>query len=122
MDVKYVSVTKTGKAAGRFKYFEIKYGSNAEELGERMGAGILYIGATRDEVKCVGAEVRSVKDEVKASRQDIQAMHSDMNTRFDTLDEKYGVIGKQMTRIVDHMVGEEQPKPKKRKSSRKLAE
>ena len=114
IDVKNVSVIKTGKAAGKFKYFEIKYGRMAEEIGDRMGAGILYMGATRDEVRCV-------KDEVKASRQDIQAMHGDMNTRFDTLDTKYGVIGKQMTRLVNHMVGEEQ-KPKKRKAARKLAE
>ena len=100
IDVKNVSVIKTGKAAGKFKYFEIKYGSTAEEIGDRMGAGVLYIGRVE------GA---------------VNSMHSDINIRFDTLDEKYGVISKQMTRLVDHMVGEE-PKPKKQKAARKLVE
>jgi len=117
IDVKNVSVIKTGKAAGKFKYFDIKYGSTSEEIGDRMGAGILYMGATRD-------EVRSVKDEVKASRQDTKAMHADlkggfkqtnngltevknevksmhgdMNTRFDTLETRYGEIGQDIKTV-----------------------
>jgi acylphosphatase len=68
IDVENVSVVKTGKAAGKFEYFDIKYGSPEEELGERMGAGILYMAATRDEVK--------------ASRKDNKAMHADLKGGF----------------------------------------
>jgi hypothetical protein len=73
--VNEVNIIETKKSTAEFEYFDIKYGSAEEELGERMGAGILYMAATRDEVK---------------------SMHTDMNTRFDTLDTKYGEFGKDM--------------------------
>lgn len=75
IDVNDVKIIETKKSTGEFEYFDIKYGSAEEELGERMGAGILYMAATRDEVK---------------------SMHTDMNTRFDTLDSKYGEFGRDM--------------------------
>ena len=73
--VKNVRIVKTGKASGKLKYFDIKYGSTPEEIGDRMGAGRLYIGRVE------GA---------------VDSMHTDINTRFDNLDSKYGEFGKDM--------------------------
>ncbi|MDO9537499.1 MAG: acylphosphatase [Thermoplasmata archaeon] len=78
IDVNEVKTLETKNSTDEFEYFDIKYGSAEEELGERMGAGILYMAATRDEVK---------------------SMHTDMNTRFDTLDSKYGEFGKDVKAI-----------------------
>ena len=35
---------------GEFKVFKIKYGEVAEELGDRMGAALLYLGATNQKI------------------------------------------------------------------------
>lgn len=91
-----------GKAPKGFKGFKIDYSGVDPQIEnlERSEMGIVALGV-------VGSNIK--------------AMHGDMNKRFDTLDTKYGQISKQMTRLVDHMVGDE-PKPKRRKSARKLAE
>jgi acylphosphatase len=109
IDVENVNVAKTGKAAGKFKYFEIKYGNTAEEIGDRMGAGILYMGATRDEVKASRKDIRAMHTDLKTEMKGgfnkvegaVTAMHSDVNMRFDSLDKKYGAIGQRMEKIED---------------------
>jgi acylphosphatase len=74
IDVKEVNVTKEGDYKGEFEYFDIKYGSLEEELGERMGTGIVYAGATWTETKAV--------------RGDIKAMHTDLKEGFKTTREE----------------------------------
>ncbi|MEW5937841.1 MAG: hypothetical protein AB1665_08515, partial [Candidatus Thermoplasmatota archaeon] len=64
-------------------YFEVRRGDMTEELGERLDMAVLYLDATKEELK---QEMRTgfcaVKDEVKASRQDIKAMHTDLKAGF----------------------------------------
>ncbi|MBA3045526.1 MAG: acylphosphatase [Candidatus Thermoplasmatota archaeon] len=106
IDVEDVNIVETLDPTGEFEFFDIKYGSTEEELGDRMGAGILYMAATRDEVKQVGKKVECVKDEVKASRQDIKevgqkvegvssdirAMHTDLKEGFAETKEGLGRV------------------------------
>jgi acylphosphatase len=41
---------------GEFKVFKIKYGEVVEELGDRMGAALLYLGATNQKIDAGRAE------------------------------------------------------------------
>jgi len=121
IDVDEIQVVETAEPTGEFQYFDIKRGEMAEELGERLDVSILYLDATREELK---GEMRIVGEKVDGVGQKIDSMHTDMNTRFDTLDTKYGEIGVKMTtlehnigdltwqikRLVDHVVGEDEKK------------
>ena len=73
IDVEEVNVIKESDYKGEFEYFDIKYGALEEELGERMGVGIAYAGATWEETK--------------ATREDINAMHKDLKEGFKGMDE-----------------------------------
>ena len=50
----FIEVVETsleyGAPTGEFKVFKIKYGEVAEELGDRMGAALLYLGATNQKI------------------------------------------------------------------------
>jgi len=110
VDVKNVKVVETSPATNEFEYFDIKYGSPEEELGERMVAAVKYAKLALHETRVVGEEVKGsredikgVRDEVKGSRKDIKGMHQDMNKRFDWVAEKYGDIGAGITSIKDDL-------------------
>ena len=110
VDVKSVKIVETSPATDAFKYFDIKYGSPEEELGERMVAAVKYAKLALHETRVVGEEVKGsredikgVRDEVKGSRKDIKGMHQDMNKRFDWVAEKYGDIGAGITSIKDDL-------------------
>ena len=96
IDVKSVKIVETSPATNEFKYFDIKYGSPEEELGERMVAAVKY-------AKLALHETRAVGTEVKGSRKDIHDMHQDMNKRFDWVAEKYGDIGIGINSIKDDL-------------------
>ena len=96
VDVKSVKIVETSPATDAFKYFDIKYGSPEEELGERMVAAVKY-------AKLALHETRVVGEEVKGSREDIKGMHQDMNKRFDWVAEKYGDIGAGIISIKDDL-------------------
>jgi acylphosphatase len=49
--VEDIQIKDLGIATGEFKYFEIKYGTPAEELGDRMITLIKYMSAIWDEIK-----------------------------------------------------------------------
>jgi acylphosphatase len=49
--VEDIQIKDLGIATGEFKYFEIKYGTIAEELGDRMMTLIKYMSAIWDEIK-----------------------------------------------------------------------
>ncbi len=110
VDVKSVKIVETSPATNEFKYFDIKYGSPEEELGERMVAAVKYAKLALHETRAVGTEVKGsrkdiqgVRDEVKGSRKDIHDMHQDMNKRFDWVVEKYGDIGAGIISIKDDL-------------------
>lgn len=96
VDVKSVKIVETSSATNEFEYFDIKYGSPEEELGERMVAAVKY-------AKLALHETRGVGSEVKDYRKDIQKMHQDMNKRFDWVAEKYGDIGIGINSIKDDL-------------------
>jgi len=85
VDVKNVKVVETSPATNEFEYFDIKYGSPEEELGERMVAAVKYAKLALHETRGVGTEVKSsrkdiqgVRNEVKASRKDIQGVKNEV--------------------------------------------
>ena len=85
VDVKSVKIVETSPATDAFKYFDIKYGSPEEELGERMVAAVKYAKLALHETRGVSSEVKGsredikgVREEVKGSRKDIQDMHKDL--------------------------------------------
>jgi len=85
VDVKNVKVVETSPATNEFEYFDIKYGSPEEELGERMVAAVKYAKLALHETRGVGTEVKSsrkdiqgVRNEVKASRKDIQGVRNEV--------------------------------------------
>ncbi len=84
IDVHEIQAVETAEPSGEFQYFDIKRGEMTEELGERLDVSILYLDATREELK----------GEISGVRTEIHAMHTDINTRFDTLDTKYDEFGK----------------------------
>ena len=124
VDVKSVKIVETSPATDAFKYFDIKYGSPEEELGERMVAAVKYaklalhetrgvgtevkssrkdIQGVRNEVKASRKDIQGVRNEVKASRKDIHDMHKDMNQKFDWTAERYGDISKSVNEIKDDL-------------------
>jgi len=113
VDVKSVKIVETSPATNEFKYFDIKYGSPEEELGERMVAAVKYAKLALHETREVGGEVKKVGEEVKGSREDIQDMHKDMNESFSQLDDNmnksFGQLNETMnrgfTQVNDTLVG-----------------
>ena len=56
----FIDVVETSleyeEPTGEFKVFKIKYGEVVEELGDRMGAALLYLGATNQKIDAGRAE------------------------------------------------------------------
>ena len=67
-DVSETSV-KYEAPTGEFKLFKIKYGDVPEELGDRLGAALLYLGATNQNVdagfKMLGGKIDEGREENK---------------------------------------------------------
>jgi len=104
IDVEVVNIVETGESTGEFEYFDIKRGDMAEELGERLDVAVLYLDATKDELKDeMKTGFCAVKDEVKASRQDIRGIGEKIDVltastkeNFNELGDKYHVISENM--------------------------
>ncbi len=118
IDVKEVNVIKESDYKGEFEYFDIKYGALEEELGERMGTGIAYAGATWEETKATREDIKAMHGDLKGgfkgmhedlkggfkgTRQDIQAMHGDMNKNFHELDEKYHTVSENLESLNENL-------------------
>jgi len=114
VDVKSVKIVETSPATNEFKYFDIKYGSPEEELGERMVAAVKYAKLALHETRGVGEEVKGSREDIQNMHKDmrkgqncikdsIQNMHQDMNKRFDWVAEKYGDIGTGINSIKDDL-------------------
>lgn len=107
MDVKEVKVTKESDYKDEFEYFDIKYGVLEEELGERMGTGIAFAGATLEETRATREDVKAMHEDLKqgldGTRGDIQGMHGDMNKNFQKLDEKYHTVSKNLESLNENL-------------------
>ena len=130
IDVKNVEVKETSDATDEFEYLDIKYGTIEEELGERMGVGILYIGATTDEVRKttdevrkvgdkvdnVGKQVKHVGDKVEESKNEIthhidqsrDQMIKHIDGNFNTLDEKYHTVSETLISLNKNLVASQE--------------
>ena len=120
---------KWERATDEFEYFEIKRGSPEEELGERLDAAAKYLFRSVElSERSVALGERSVeigekmlekqdkmlemqkqtleKQDQMLEKQDqtikaIEKLDADMNQKFDSLDEKYGEISKNLVRAVE---------------------
>ena len=70
-DVIVVSQTsvKYEEPTGEFKLFKIKYGDVPEELGDRLGAALLYLGATNQKIDA-GFKMMGEKQDRMVEKQD----------------------------------------------------
>ncbi len=124
IDVREVVSDETTPIKGKFAYFDIKYGTMEEELGERMSTGFQYIQDVGDKVEgvgkaveCVGKAVEGVGQKVDGLGQKmdgvgqkvdsvgtaVRDMHSDMNTRFDHMAKHYDMIAISLKEAIVHM-------------------
>ena len=116
--VREVEITKESDSTGEFEYFDIKYGKLEEELGERMGTGIAYAGATWEETKATHEDLKGgfngtrkdiqamhedLKEGFKGTQDDIKAMHKDMNKNFNELDNKYHSVSKNLEGLNENL-------------------
>ena len=76
--VESIDVVRTGPATGEFQYFEIKYGTLEEELGERMVAAVKYAKAMWGDMREVKADIKEVKVDIKEMKTDIKEMKTDI--------------------------------------------
>ncbi len=68
IDVSQTSV-KYEELTGEFKIFKIKYGDVPEELGDRLGAALLYLGATNQKIDA-GFKMMGEKQDRMLEKQD----------------------------------------------------
>lgn len=73
--VENIETVKTQPARGEYEYFDIKYGSLEEEMGERMVAAFKIATATRQEIKGMHKGMKNMHVDLKGS---IQSMNEDM--------------------------------------------
>jgi len=96
-----VATVKTQPASGEYEYFDIKYGSLEEELGEGMVAICKMAAATREDMKIM-------RQDLKGSR---ESMNNEMNQQFQEMAERHNVISgellgtrEELKRAVDNLV------------------
>ncbi len=82
----FIDVVETSveyeEPTGEFKVFKIKYGEVAEELGDRLGAALLYMGATNQKLDAGRAE----------NKQGFGMLAGKMDKRLEKQDETIGAI------------------------------
>ena len=80
--VENIETVKTQPATGEYEYFEIKYGSMEDEMGERMVAAFKIATATRQEIKGMHKDMKNMHVDLKGSIQsmieDMKNMHVDL--------------------------------------------
>ena len=75
LDVSATSV-KYEEPTGEFKVFKIKYGDVPEELGDRLGAALLYLGATNQKIDA-GFKMLGEKQDMMLEKQDMMLQKQD---------------------------------------------
>jgi len=76
--VEKVEILRTQPATGEYEFFEIKYGSLEEEMGERLVAAFTIAAATRQDIKNMHADVKEVRGDLKGMHSDIKNMHGEL--------------------------------------------
>ena len=125
--VEEIETIKKQPATGKYEYFDIKYGTMEEEMGERMVAAVKIAVATRQDIKDVHEDLKDMHQDLKGSiesmhkdvkgsinsMQDInssiqsmhsdlkgstESMHRDMNQNFKEMAERYDAISAELLR------------------------
>jgi acylphosphatase len=118
VSVESVETVKTQRATGEYEYFDIKYGTSEEEMGERMVAAFKIAAATRTEMKNMHADMKSMNQDLKGSvdsmhadmkstnqdlKESIESMHTDMNRQFQEMAKRYDVISAELLRTREEL-------------------
>ena len=123
--VKSVDIIEKSQATGEFEYFEIKRGKPEDEIGERLDMAVLYLDATKNElkeemnkgfsevkhavseVKDAVSEVKDAVSEVKDAVSDVkhavEAHHASTDKYFQEIITRYDVFGTSMKMLVERM-------------------
>ena len=80
--VENIETVKTQPATGEYKYFDIKYGSMEDEMGERMVAAFKIATATRQDIKGMHKGMKNMHQDLKGS---IQSMHKDLKESTESM-------------------------------------
>ena len=84
---------KYEEPTGEFKLFKMKYGDMPEGLGDRLGAALLYLGATNQKIdagfKMLGEKqddtieaIREVSEKIERSKEEIVTEISSLRETF----------------------------------------
>ena len=99
---------ETAKPDPKMKYFEIRFGSIAEELQEGFGAMEKefrdYRGEFKDyrqEFRGFVGEFRDYREEFRDYRQEFRSFAERTDQNFKTLEEKYGEISTKLTQVLE---------------------
>ncbi len=76
--VESIDIVEKGPATGEFQYFEIRYGTLEEELGERMVAAVKYAKAMWGDIREVKTDIKEVKTDIKEMKTDIKEVKADI--------------------------------------------
>ncbi len=76
--VESIDIVEKGPATGEFQYFEIRYGTLEEELGERMVAAVKYAKAMWGDIREVKTDIKEVKRDIKEMKTDIKEVKADI--------------------------------------------
>lgn len=101
IDVEDLCVVETKKATGEFEYFDIRYGSTAEEIGDRMGAGIQYIAATTEEVKASRQDIRDVGEKINVLTVSTKENFNELGEKYHVISENMDAMNKNIEKMVD---------------------
>ena len=121
--VENIKVAHKKAAIGKFRFFDIRYGTLEEELGERIGSAFKIAVATRQDIKEMHHDLRGsinsmchdLKGSIMSMHQDLEtsivSMHEDMNRNFKEMAERYDAISgellktrEELKRAVDSLV------------------
>jgi acylphosphatase len=98
--VEKVEILRTELATGEYKFFEIKYGSLEEEMGERLVAAFTIAVATRQDIKNMHEDLKDMHHDLKSS---INSMHNDMNHHFEEMAKRYDAISAELLRTREEL-------------------
>jgi acylphosphatase/DNA-binding ferritin-like protein len=78
IEVEDVQIKNISDATGEFKFFEIKYGTLEDEIGERMATAVKYASAMWMDIKEMKGDVKEMKGDIKEMKSDIKEIKTDV--------------------------------------------
>lgn len=128
-DVEKIEIVRIEPATGEFDYFDIKYGSTEEEMGERMVAAFRIATMTRQDIKDMHADMKEMHRDLKGSitsmhqdlkgsitsmhqdiksmhvdlKSSIDSMHQDMNRHFEEMAKRYDTISAELLKTREEL-------------------